>query len=48
MNTAAAADDGAAALSWDGQTMIFFSTRSGGYGGKDLYMSTRQKLTGAR
>lgn len=38
--------DGAAALSWDGQTMIFYSNR-GGAGGMDLYMSTRTKLTGA-
>ncbi len=38
--------DGAPALSWDGQTLIFFSQRPGGFGGSDLYMSTRQKLTG--
>jgi len=38
------ANDGAPALSWDGQTMIFYSNRSGGAGGNDLYMSTRQKL----
>ena len=42
------ANDGAAALSWDGQTMIFYSNRPSGYGGNDLYMSTRQKLTDAR
>jgi hypothetical protein len=40
------ANDGAAALSWDGQTMIFYSNRSGGDGGNDLYMSTRKKLAG--
>jgi hypothetical protein len=40
------ANDGAAALSWDGQTMIFYSNRAGGHGGNDLWMSTRQKLTG--
>lgn len=40
--------DGAPALSWDGQTLIFFSQRAGGFGGSDLYMSTRQKLTGAQ
>jgi hypothetical protein len=39
------ANDAAAALSWDGQTMIFYSNRPGGLGGNDLYMSTRQKLT---
>lgn len=38
------ANDGAPALSWDGQTMIFYSNRAGGLGGNDLYMSTRQKL----
>jgi hypothetical protein len=41
------ATDGAAALSWDGQTMIFYSNRLGGQGFNDLYMSTRKKLTGA-
>lgn len=38
------ANDGAPALSWDGQTMIFYSNRSGGLGGNDLYVSTRTKL----
>lgn len=38
------ANDGAPALSWDGQTMIFYSNRLGGTGGNDLYMSTRAKL----
>jgi hypothetical protein len=38
------ANDGAPALSWDGQTMIFYSNRPGGSGGNDLYMSTRTKL----
>jgi hypothetical protein len=37
------ANDGAPALSWDGQTMIFYSNRSGGSGGNDLYVSTRTK-----
>jgi hypothetical protein len=36
--------DGAPALSWDGQTMIFYSNRPGGSGGNDLYMGTRTKL----
>jgi hypothetical protein len=40
------ANDGAPALSWDGQTLIFYSNRAGGTGGNDLYISTRQKLTG--
>jgi hypothetical protein len=39
------ANESAPALSWDGQTMIFYSNRAGGFGGNDLYMSTRQKLT---
>lgn len=38
------ANDGAPALSWDGQTMIFYSNRPGGLGGNDLYVSTRTKL----
>jgi WD40 repeat protein len=40
------ANDSAAALSWDGQTIMFYSNRPGGYGGNDLYISTRQKLRG--
>ena len=39
------ANDGAPALSWDGQTLIFYSNRPGGSGGNDLYTSTRTKLT---
>jgi WD40-like Beta Propeller Repeat len=39
-------NDGAPALSWDGQTMIFYSNRPGGSGGNDLYVSTRTKVTG--
>jgi WD40-like Beta Propeller Repeat len=38
--------DGAPALSSDGETLIFYSTRPGGFGANDLYMSTRQKLHG--
>lgn len=36
--------DGAPALSWDGQTLIFYSQRTGGYGASDLYITTRAKL----
>ena len=35
---------GAPALSWDGTTLYFYSTRPGGFGGRDLYASTRRKL----
>ena len=38
------ANEGAPALSWDGQTLIFYSSRVGGSGGNDLYMGTRTKL----
>lgn len=38
--------DGAPALSWDGTTLYFFSARSGGLGGNDLYVTTRQRLRG--
>jgi hypothetical protein len=40
------ANDGAAALSWDGLTLIFYSNKAGGFGGNDLYISTRHKLPG--
>ena len=35
---------GAPALSWDGTTLYFYSTRPGGFGGRDLYVATRRKL----
>ncbi len=38
------ANDGAPALSWDGQTMVFYSNRAGGSGANDLYVSTRAML----
>ena len=31
-------------LSWDGKTLYFWSDRPGGFGGQDLYVSTRRKL----
>jgi len=37
-------NDAAPAISWNGQTLILWSNRVGGYGGNDLYMSTRTKL----
>src|SRR5262249_54752891 len=39
-------NDGAAALSSDGQTMYFYSDRPGGSGGNDLYVTTREKVHG--
>lgn len=42
-----ALNDGAPALSFDGLTLLFYSNRPGGVGMTDLYMSTRQKLTGS-
>jgi len=39
----AAANEGAPALSWDGQTLFFYSNRAGGSGANDLYVSTRAK-----
>lgn len=34
-----------ASLSWDGTTLVFASTRPGGEGSTDIYMTTRAKLT---
>jgi hypothetical protein len=42
INTAAA--EGGPALSCDGTTMYFYSTRPGGFGGRDLYATTRTEL----
>ena len=36
--------DGGPALSFDGTTLYFFSNRSGGSGGNDLYVTTRSRL----
>jgi hypothetical protein len=38
-----AANDGAPALSSDGETLFFYSNRPGGHGGNDLYMATRTR-----
>jgi len=35
---------GAPALSWDGTTLYFYSDRPGGFGARDLYYTTREKL----
>jgi hypothetical protein len=37
-------DDGSPWLSKDGTTLYFFSTRTGGYGGRDIWYTTRAKL----
>jgi len=37
-------DDGGPALSCDGTTLYFYSTRPGGSGGRDLYVTTRHKI----
>ena len=37
---------GAPALSWDGTTLYCYSTRPGGFGVRDLYVATREKLRG--
>ena len=34
---------GAPALSWDGTTLYCYSTRPGGFGTRDLYVSTRER-----
>ena len=41
-----AAFDGAPALSFDGTTLYFFSERPGGFGKRDLYVTTRSRLPG--
>ena len=40
------ANDTRASLSWDGLTMVFGSTRPGGEGSADVYVTTREKLKG--
>jgi hypothetical protein len=35
---------GAPALSWDGTTLYFYSDRPRGFGGRDLYVATRERL----
>ena len=41
------ANDLRASLSWDAGTLYFGSTRAGGEGSQDLFVTTRQKLTGS-
>lgn len=37
---------GAPALSWDGTTLYCWSNRPGGFGGRDLYVTTRERIGG--
>jgi len=37
-------EEGGPALSCDGTTLYFYSTRPGGFGGMDLYVTTRTEL----
>ena len=39
------ANDLRASLSWDGKTLYFGSTRAGGEGSQDIYLTTRAKVT---
>jgi WD40-like Beta Propeller Repeat len=39
-----AADDGSPALSRDGRTLYFFSTRPGGFGGRDIWFTVRDRV----
>ena len=41
-----AAGESRASLSWDGETLVFGSGRPGGEGSADIYVSTREKVTG--
>jgi Tol biopolymer transport system component len=45
-NVNSAAVEARPSLSWDGTTLYFGSTRTGGEGSSDLYVTTREKLTG--
>lgn len=40
------ANDLRASLSWDGSELYFGSTRGGGEGSQDIYVATREKVTG--
>ena len=45
-NVNSTAIEGGPAISWDGTELYFSSSRPGGKGGMDLYVSTRTKITG--
>ena len=42
------AGESRASFSWDGETMVFGSTRPTGEGATDIYVSNRTKITGSR
>jgi hypothetical protein len=46
-NVNSAATDVRASLSWDGTHLYFGSTRTGSEGSQDLYVTTREKISGA-
>jgi WD40-like Beta Propeller Repeat len=45
-NVNSAAAETRPSLSWDGTTLYFGSTRAGGEGSTDIYVTTRERLTG--
>ncbi len=45
-NVNSSANDLRPSLSWDGTTLYFGSTRAGGEGSQDIYVTTREKVTG--
>ncbi len=47
-NTNTGSAETRAYLSWDATTLYFGSTRAGGEGSTDIYIATRQKITGRR
>lgn len=42
------AGESRASMSWDGTMLVFGSTRAGGEGSSDIYVSTRQKMGGPK
>lgn len=45
-NVNTAAGETRPSVSWDGTSLVFGSTRPGGEGSTDIYITTRQPLTG--
>jgi len=40
------ANEGSTSISWDGLSLYFYSTRPGGLGLADIYVSTRARVHG--